>query len=167
MVASAFLFAAMAALVKGAAQTIPTVEVVFVRNVVHAALFLPIWWATTDRTLGSKRLLVARGVLGLLALESYAWTLGVMDLADAWILQALNPVFVALLAPWVLKERSAGHVWIALALALGGAMLVTRPGFHVGWWAGLVGLFGGLCSGFAYMTVRMLGRSERPLTVVM
>ena len=63
------------------------VRLVTTRNVVHAALFVPIWWRTTDRTLGDKRLLVLRGVFGLLALESYAWTLGKMALADAWILQ--------------------------------------------------------------------------------
>jgi drug/metabolite transporter (DMT)-like permease len=79
----------------------------------------------------------------------------------------MNPVFVALLAPLVLKERSPGHVWLALALGLGGAALIVRPGFHVGWWPGLVGVAGGLASGLAYMTVRMLGRSERPITVVM
>ena len=72
MVASAFLFAGMAALIKAAARTVPAVEVVFVRNLVHGALFVPIWWARTDRTLGNKRLLVARGVLGLCALEAYA-----------------------------------------------------------------------------------------------
>lgn len=167
MVVSAFLFAAMASLIKAAAKGVPTVEVVFVRNVVHAALFVPIWWRTTDRTLGDKRLLVLRGVFGLLALESYAWTLGKMALADAWILQSMNPVFVALLAPVVLKERSSGPVWAALALGLGGAMLVVRPGFAIEWWPGLVGVFGGFCAALAYMTVRMLGRRERPITVVM
>jgi len=167
MVASAFLFAVMAALIKAAARTIPAVEVVVVRNLVHAALFVPLWWATTDRTLGNKKLLVLRGVLGLCALEAYAWTLAQMPLADAWILQAMNPVFVALLAPLILKERSAGHVWIALALGLLGAALIVRPGLHVEWFPGLVGVLGGLCSGLAYMTVRMLGRSEKPITVVM
>jgi drug/metabolite transporter (DMT)-like permease len=70
-------------------------------------------------------------VLGLCALEAYAWTLGAMPLADAWILQAMNPVFVALLAPLILKERSAGHIWLALVLGLGGAALIVRPGFPV------------------------------------
>ncbi len=167
MVASAFLFAVMASLIKAAARTVPAVEVVFVRNLVHAALFVPIWWAATDRTLGNKRLLLLRGCLGLCALEAYAWTLAVLPLADAWILQAMNPVFVALLAPWILRERSGGHVWLALVLGFGGAALIVRPGFHVDWWPGLVGVLGGLASGLAYMTVRLLGRSERPLTVVM
>ena len=167
MVTSALLFAVMAALIKAAARTIPAVEVVVVRNLVHALLFVPLWWATTDRTLGNKRLLVLRGVLGLCALEAYAWTLAQMPLADAWILQAMNPVFVALLAPFVLKEPSPGHVWLALALGLLGAALIVRPGLHVGWVPGLVGVLGGLASGLAYMTVRMLGRSEKPITVVM
>ena len=90
-----------------------------------------------------------------------------MPLADAWILQAMNPVFVALLAPFILKERSPGHVWIALALGLGGVVLIVRPGLDVGVGAGLIGVLGGLASGLAYLTVRLLGRSERPLTVVM
>ena len=167
MVASSLLFAVMAALIKAAARTVPTAEVVFVRNLVHAAIFVPVWWATTERRLGSLRLLFLRGVLGLCALEAYAWTLGAMPLADAWILQAMNPVFVAILAPWILKERSPSHVWAALALGLVGVALVVRPGFHVAWTAGLVGVAGGLASGLAYMTVRMLGRSERPITVVM
>jgi drug/metabolite transporter (DMT)-like permease len=167
MVASSFLFAVMAALIKAAAKTVPTAEVVFIRNLVHAAIFVPVWWATTDRRLGSLRLLVLRGVLGLCALEAYAWTLRAMPLADAWILQAMNPVFVAILAPWILKERSPGHVWLALGLGLAGVALVVRPGFHLAWTAGLVGVAGGLASGLAYMTVRLLGRSERPITVVM
>lgn len=167
MVASALLFAVMAALVKAAARTIAAVEVVFIRNVVHAALFVPAWLALTDRRIGSVRLLVLRGVLGLCALEAYAWTLAKMPLADAWILQAMNPVFVALLAPVLLHEKSTGHVWAGLVLGLLGAALVVRPGLHVGWVPGLVGVAGGLCSGLAYMTVRMLGRAEHPLTVVM
>ncbi len=58
-------------------------------------------------------------------------------------------------------------MWLALALGLLGAALIVRPGLHVGWVPGLVGVLGGLASGLAYMTVRMLGRSEKPITVVM
>lgn len=167
MVASALVFSVMAALIKAAARTIPAVEIVFIRNVVHAALFVPAWWWLTERRIGSVRLLIGRGVLGLCALEAYAWTLATMPLADAWILQAMNPVFVALLAPWILREPSTGHVWWALALGLGGAALIVRPGLDVGWVPGVVGVLGGLASALAYMTVRTLGRSEHPLTVVM
>lgn len=167
MVGSAFLFAAMAALIKVAGQQLATTQVVFVRNVVHAVLFVPLWFAQTDRRIGSLRLLAARGILGLLAVEAYAWTLSVMPLADAWMLQALNGVFVMLLAPLLLGERSPGHVVLALVLSLAGAALIVRPGFHVGLGPGLVGLLGGLCSALAYVSVRLLGRSEHPLTVVM
>ena len=167
MVGSAFLFAVMASLIKAAARAIPAVEIVFIRNVVHAVLFLPAWWMLTDRRIGSVKLLVQRGVLGLCALEAYAWTLAKMPLADAWILQSMNPVFVALLAPWILGEKSQGHVLGALCLGLAGAALVVRPGLHVGWVPGIVGVMGGLAAALAYITVRMLGKSEHPLTVVM
>jgi drug/metabolite transporter (DMT)-like permease len=166
MVASAFLFAVMAALIKAAAETIPTPQIVLVRNAIHVAMFVPLWWMTTDRKLAKPRLLFLRGILGLGALEIYAWTLGVMPLADAWMLQSMNPFFVAVLAPWVLGETSPGRVWAALALGLLGAALIVRPGFHLEWVPGLVGLLGGLLAAAAYMTVRALGKSERPLAVV-
>jgi signal transduction histidine kinase len=38
----------------------------------------------------------------------------------------MNPVFVALLAPWILKERSSGHVWLALALRDGRVEVSVR-----------------------------------------
>ncbi len=50
----------------------------------------------------------------------------------------MNPVFVALPAPWILGEKSRGHIWLALVLGLAGAALVVRPGLHVGWVPGLV-----------------------------
>jgi drug/metabolite transporter (DMT)-like permease len=166
MVASAFLFAVMAALIKAASETIPSGQVVFVRNAIHVAMFLPLWWFTTDRKLVKPGLLFLRGLLGLGALEIYAWTLGVMPLADAWMLQSMNPFFVAVLAPWILGETSPARVWLALALGLVGAALIVRPGFDHEWVPGLVGLLGGLLAGSAYMTVRALGKSERPLAVV-
>ena len=167
MVGSAFLFAAMAALIKLAGEQLAATQVVFVRNVVHALLFVPLWLTQTDRRIGSVRLLALRGILGLLAVEAYAWTLTVLPLADAWMLQALNGVFVMLLAPLLLGERSAGHVVLALGLSLLGAALIVRPGFHMALVPGVIGVLGGLCSALAYVSVRMLGRSEHPLTVVM
>jgi drug/metabolite transporter (DMT)-like permease len=167
MVGSAFLSALMAALIKAAARRIPAPEVVFVRNALHALIFVPIWLATTDRRIRRPRLLVVRGLLGLVALEAYAWTLSVLPLADAWILQAMNPVFVALLAPAVLGERSSPRVLFALVLGLAGAGMIVRPGMSVEWWPGLVGVLGALASGLAYLTVRVLGRSEPPIAVVM
>jgi drug/metabolite transporter (DMT)-like permease len=166
MVASAFLFAAMAALLKAAARGVPTPQVVFVRNLAHALLFVPLWWFRSDRRVRAPRLLVLRAVLGLLALEAYAWTLSVLPLADAWILQATNPLFVSLLAPVLLGERAPGRTWLSLALGLGGAFLVVRPGLAISWVPGVVGILGAVCSGLAYLTVRRLGRTESALAIV-
>jgi drug/metabolite transporter (DMT)-like permease len=167
MVASAFLFAAMAALIKAAGRSVPPAQVVFVRNVVHALLFVPLWWFLTDRRLAHPRLLALRGLLGLLAVEAYAWTLTLLDLADAWMLQAMNGVFVALLAPRLLGERARGPVALALVVSLAGAALIVRPGLRVELVPGIVGVLGALCSALAYLTVRRLGRHEHPLAVVM
>jgi drug/metabolite transporter (DMT)-like permease len=166
MVASAFLFAGMAALLKAAARGVPPPQVVFVRNVAHALLFVPIWLLRTDRRVRLPGLLALRAVLGLLALEAYAWTLSVLPLADAWILQATNPLFVSLLAPVLLRERAPRLVWASLALGLCGAALIVRPGLALSWLPGVVGVLGAVASALAYLTVRRLGRTESALTIV-
>lgn len=55
--------------------------------------------------------------------------LGVMaiPLADATAIQFTSPIITAMLAPLFLKERTSGAVWLAMALAFAGVLVVLRP----------------------------------------
>ena len=50
-----------------------------------------------------------------------------MPLADATAIQFTSPILTALLAPLFLKERTTQAVWLALALAFSGVLVVLRP----------------------------------------
>jgi drug/metabolite transporter (DMT)-like permease len=60
-----------------------------------------------------------------------------MSLAEATVIQFLNPIIVALLSALILKERAGRVVWIAAMLAFAGVVIVIRPSFANIGFAGL------------------------------
>jgi len=167
MAGAALSFSVMAALVKLAGRSVPTMEVVLVRSLVVALLA----WVSLSRRgvspLGHDRgLLLLRGLLGFLSLSCFYYALIHLPLADATVIQYTNPVFTALIAAVVLGEVM-GRREVTLTLAsLAGVVLVARPSFLLGGGEGLpsgpvlVALAGAVLSAAAYVTVRRLRRED-------
>lgn len=166
MVASAALFALMAAFVKKFLPDTPTQAVVFSRGVLMSVAFVALARGSGAPIRGGRpgRLLV-RGVLGYLALSCYFFSVQRLPLGDAVLLQYSHPAFVAAMAPLLLRERSGRGHWALVALALAGVALIVRPtgDFRA---AALVGVLGSLLSALAYMTVRDLAKTEHPITIL-
>lgn len=173
MAYGAFWFSLMSLLVKTAGQRLPSMEIVLARAVVSLVLSygllrragVPIWGT-------NRRLLVLRGVLGFAALACFYYALVHLPLAEATVIQYTNPVFTALLAAWLLRERFGVWEGACVAASLAGVLLIARPGFLFGGAGALepvtvaIALAGALFSAGAYVTVRRLGRSEHPLVIV-
>lgn len=90
------------------------------------------------------------------------------DMITAAMLLKTSPLWVALLSPWVIGERLTARVWAALVLGLAGVVLVSLEGWKPDVSSFGVGLcvFAGLCSAFAYMSLRKLAATDGPATVV-
>jgi len=174
MAASALFFSAMSALVKVAGHRLPPQEIVLVRVVVTLALS----WIMVRRAglspWGTRRgALILRGFLGFSALSCYYWALTRLPLAEATTIHHMAPLFTALGAWVLLKERVGLSALVAIAVGLGGVVLVAQGSapasaaaadVHLG--TVLIALLGSLCSGAAYVTVRQLSRDEDPLVIV-
>jgi drug/metabolite transporter (DMT)-like permease len=78
-----------------------------------------------------KKLLAARAGFGTLSAVGTFYTIDsqAISLGDASTLFATSPFFVALLAPFVLKERFRPQVGGALAIAFLGVAIVAKPTF--------------------------------------
>jgi drug/metabolite transporter (DMT)-like permease len=175
-VGSALSFSVMSVLVKVAGARLPTQEIVLGRALVSLALShvllsregLSVWG--TDRPL-----LVARGVVGYLALSCVYYSVTHLPLAEATVIQYLHPGFTALLAALLLGEALGARLVAANLVALAGVVLVARPPvlfsatataaaldpFTVA--VAVAGAFG---SAVAYVLVRRLAASEHPLVIV-
>jgi drug/metabolite transporter (DMT)-like permease len=176
MAQSAFWFAVMSLLVKFAGETLPTMEIVFGRGIVtlviSTALLLR---AKLSPFRSDPRLLLLRGLFGSLALICFYAAVVHMPLAEATVIHQTAPLFTAVLAAWLLRERLEARVLGAIVLCLLGVVMIAQPSWLPGflphepgypWQFAFVALLGSLLSAFAYVTVRRLGRSENPLVVV-
>lgn len=121
------------------------------------------------RELGGDRRasLWARGFFGSLALILSFTGIRAVGLGEASFLSASNGVFVAALAPWVLKQRNPARVWVAILGALVGLFLLFEPRLTDGMPLGRAAALGsGLFSALAYIMIAKAGRSNSPSTVI-
>ena len=168
MAASAIAFSTMAALVKLAGPGIPNQELVALRSLASLIpLGVLIWWRGVPVRFNRPGWLFVRGFLGYIAISCWFLSLNRLSLPDAVMIQYTSPVFVALMAPFFLRERSRRRDRWALAVALIGVGIVLRPGFGVTAYGAAIGLGGAVCSAGAYLTVRSLRHSDHPFMVML
>jgi drug/metabolite transporter (DMT)-like permease len=174
MAAGAFWFSLMSLLVKVAGQRLPVMEIVLVRAVVTLALS---WWMIRRLDVHPWGVhhgrLILRGVFGFLALSCFYYGVIHLPLAEATVIQYMNPVWTALLAAWLLRERMGPREIACVLAGLAGVVVIARPGFLFGAVAaGLdplvvgIALMGSLGSAAAYTTVRSLSGREHPMVIV-
>lgn len=176
MAQAAFWFAAMSLFVKLASATLPTMQIVFLRGCLTLLLSAALLWRAGIVPLGHRRgLLFVRGTLGSLALVCFYLAVGHLPLAEATVIHQTAPLFTAVAAAWLLRERLEPSVLLSIAVCLGGVLLIARPAWLWGdhplaepyaWGWAFVALLGSLLSSFAYVSVRRLGATEQPLVVV-
>ncbi len=169
MTVANFGFAGMAALVKLMDTHLPEQELVFWRAAFSLPLLLLlVLRARREFLVRARGTIVLRSVLGFAAMMLFFYALGRISLGEAQMLIKIQPVWVALLAPFVLGERPGGRVWSCLALALLGVALVLGPSITSGvlGLAGLAALASSLFSALAHMQLRKLGRTDPPDLIV-
>ena len=96
-----------------------------------------------------------------LAIFNSMWTLSVAlnGAAVATVLAYCSAGFTALLGWWLLKERLDWAKLLAVALSLGGCVLVSGALDPAAWRANLLGILTGILSGLLYAIYSLMGRS--------
>lgn len=166
MVLSAASFALMAALAKKLLPQTPTQAVVFSRGVMMSVVFIALAWTQRVPLIGKQPwTLLGRGLLGYGALSCYFYSVQHLPLGDAVLIQYSHPIAVAAIAPFVLGELTGRWHWPLVVIALAGVGLIVGPSGDLRGQA-LIGVLGSFLSGWAYIAVRRLSRSEHPLTIL-
>jgi drug/metabolite transporter (DMT)-like permease len=97
----------------------------------------------------------------ILAIFNALWTLSVAlnGAAVSTVLAYCSAGFTALLGWWFLNERLDWAKLLAVALSLGGCVLVSGALEAAAWQANLAGILTGILSGLGYAIYSMMGRS--------
>jgi drug/metabolite transporter (DMT)-like permease len=167
MILAALFFSLMAVLVKLACRRLPSMEVVLARSLLSASLSFMLLLRARAPLLGQRRrLLVARGAVGSIALALYFYAIAHLKLADAVTIQYTHPILVAIFAPLFLGEPSSRRLWGVVGIAFLGMLLIVKPEADVSLWAGIAAVGSAFGAAAAYALVRALSTTEHPLTIV-
>jgi drug/metabolite transporter (DMT)-like permease len=164
-------FASVSAAIKAVGPEVGLAPAIWARGVVGVLVCLVLLRARGQRLRPvGWGMLTLRCLAGGAAMLCYYWALtpgmGNTDLPTAAMLLKTSPLWVAVLAPLVVRERPGARIWVALAVGLLGSSL--RYGFSVE--GEVLGVSASLVAGFlaalAYLALRALSRTDDPLTVV-
>ena len=162
---SAAILSTTAVFIRYLTQTyqIPALVLAFWRDVFVALTLLVIFFILYPARLRVERQhLVYLLVYGLmLSIFNSLWTLSVSlnGAAVATVLAYCSAAFTALLGWWFLKERLDWAKFLAIALCLGGCVLVSGAWEAAAWRANLVGILTGVLAGLWYAIYSLMGRS--------
>jgi len=167
MIWAGLTFAMMNVAVK-LVPNIPSSEVVFFRALVSFVLSAVIVRKKKLNFLGNnRRVLLMRGLFGTTALMLYFYTLQEMKLGAAMTIHYLTPIFTALIAHFLLKERLRPIQLLFFAISFAGVVLLKREETNLLWLDVSAGVVAALFSGAAYNCIRKLKFTEDSNVIIL
>lgn len=130
MVGASGCFATNDAIVKFVSQSLPGPQLIFLRSLLAAALFLLLirQQGVMPRLAGALQpRVLARSACDAFGTVLYLLSLFHLPLANATAINLAAPVFMTLFAVLFLGERASPARWIAVALGFAGVLAVVQP----------------------------------------
>lgn len=165
IILSAFFFAMMNVFVRLSGD-LPSFEKSFFRNLIAMIVALIILIKNKEGFSYQKKdipILLLRSSFGTIGILANFYAVDHLLLADASILQKMNPFFVLIFSYFILKEKISIQQIVLIIIAFIGAMFVVKPSFeNTNLLASIIAIIGAMSSGIAYTLVRLL--SERKVS---
>lgn len=154
MVFASFLFALTMAFAKLLSVSMGAVEVTFWRNAIGLVVVGITLFHTPINNIGGKPYtLLFRGVIGTIALLTFFYTIGATTLSSAIVYAKTEPIFTALLAFFLLKEKLKFSSYIAILIGFFGVVILSGMEWNL---LHAMGILTGFLSALAYISVRNL-----------
>ncbi|MBA3025132.1 MAG: DMT family transporter [Sulfurimonas sp.] len=157
MLLASLTFAFMGAFAKLSSLYMPSLEVVFFRNIAGVVLIgLAVLKKPMTHVGGKPWLLLFRGTMGFLALLAFFYNIAHISLGDAMTFSKTSTIFTAIFAWIFLKEKLTFAGWLAIGVGFVGIVMITQPsgvGFSK---YDLLGIFSGIGAALAYTSIREL-----------
>ncbi|CAI6146216.1 MAG: Pseudopaline exporter CntI [uncultured Sulfurimonas sp.] len=157
MLLAALISALNGALAKILSEDMSALEIVFFRNLIGVFLILYALKHTPPKLKGGKiHLLFTRGLFGFTAMILFFYTITTIPLGEAITLNKTSPLFVAILAYYLLDEHLSKRTAFALAVGFIGIVFITKPfGMDVSY-EHIMGILGGFFAAAAYTTIKKI-----------
>ncbi|MGH7786367.1 MAG: DMT family transporter, partial [Candidatus Binatia bacterium] len=165
---SSVLFGAMAVCVRAATATMAADQVAFVRFLGSLLVLLAVGRGQSLRPRGPLPRVLLRGLLGAAAILLYYRAIESAGAGLATLLHCTYPIWTAVLATTLLRERFDWALGCAIGLCIAGIVVVVGPGANLSA-AATAGALTALCAsvlaGAAVATARQLRKVESAFLV--
>jgi len=154
----ASLFSALnGALAKILSEELNALEIVFFRNLIGVFIIIYALYHTPPTLKGGKlHLLILRGFMGFSAMILFFYTITTIELGVAITLNKTSPLFVSILAFFLLKERISLIGIVALFTGFSGVIFIAQPENMMLSYDHFLGVLGGFFAAAAYTTIRTI-----------
>lgn len=154
MLAASFLFALTMLFAKLLSAHMGSIEVTFWRNAIGLLVIVVFIVRKPIHNIGGRPYtLIFRGIIGTIALLTFFYTISATSLSNAIVYAKTEPIFTAILAFFLLKEKLKSHAVFAIIIGFAGVAILS--GFHIDY-LHIMGLLTGFLSALAYTSVRSL-----------
>lgn len=161
-------FSVMNILIRFAADSLHTTQIVFLRNLFSTALLLP--WVIHHGKAGLKTEKFSehfwRGTIGTIGMQLWFYCVTSLPLSEATALSFTAPILTAIFAIAFLGERAGIHRWSAIFAGFIGALVIIRPSPQHMDWNMLVVPCATSMWAIAGLLVKNLSRTEPPGRIV-
>jgi len=161
-------FCAMAIAARALLGHMGVAEILFFRTGVALVIVLAVVLPAGRAQLRTRHIGIHiwRNLFHLGGQASWVIALGALPLAMVFAIEFTSPIFTAVLAAFMLKERMNRGRFVMLALGFIGVLVILRPGFAIVQPAAFVMLFGSFCFAVQMIGTKRLSGVDSPLTVL-
>jgi len=157
MLLSALISALNGAVAKLLGDDLSALEIVFFRNLIGVVIILVMLRHTPPALPGGKlHLLLLRGFFGFSAMILFFYTITVIPLGEAITLNKTSPLFVSILAFFLMKEHLSRYAVAALVIGFTGVLFISKPTGMLMGYEHFLGLLGGFFAASAYATIKTI-----------
>ena len=114
----------------------------------------------------NNKLLLLRSFVGLMSMSLFFMSLKYLPVGTAVTLRYLSPIFGAILAIYLLKEKIIPIQWFFFLLAFGGVIVLKFSEIKINSFGLSLILGSAFFGGLVYILLNKIGKTEHPLTVV-
>lgn len=142
-------------------------QLVFFRSSVTALLCVLYLKRQKIPLIGKKqKWLILRAICGIISMTLFFITIQRMPFGASVSLKYLSPIFTAIFAASLLKERIKNVQWLLFGIALIGVFLLKGFDTRIDTITFILGITGALFGGLVYVIIRNIGISEHPMVIV-
>ncbi len=133
MLLACIWFSIMAVMIRHMSESMPSLQMVFLRNIASIICFLPWLYKTGVKNILPEKwtLYYYRAITGTLGMSMFFYALALLPLTEIISLTFTVPLITTVFAMIFLKERVEYYKWIALLAGFIGVLIILRPGTNM------------------------------------